>query len=480
VSIYGGYAGQGAADPDARDVSLYLTILSGDIGVAGNKADNSYHVVTAMWVGAATSLDGVTVTGGNANGSGSLQLYGGGILVFHSSPTLVNCIFSGNSAGGNSVHSGGGGGMSSLSSSPTLINCIFSGNSANYGGGTYSSFSSPTLTNCTFSGNSASIGGGMYSEFSSPILTNCILWGNVASSSPQIRQSGGVATVTYSNIQGGHAGTGNINADPLFVRNPSRGPDNVWGTADDDYGDLRLRPESPCVDRGNNNAVGLAGITTDLAGRPRFVDIALTPDAGLGTPPIIDMGAYEVQWRAPTWLDPAGLATWDFDAYCLDIGHQTLVVAADDGNRDERLAEVREFISAGRSGGAGIVSSAAGEDQWVMVTLDEGGNILVRLALKGDVTLDDRLDGDDYFEMDRAFLFAGGGLAPAADLNLDGAIDGRDYFLLDLHFLRGVGAITVSAGAVPQWSAAGAGDVFCGRRIAEELLVEDEAVLVAA
>src|SRR5215217_3268393 len=39
VSVLGGYAGYGAGDPNARDVAAYATVLSGDIGVAGNVAD---------------------------------------------------------------------------------------------------------------------------------------------------------------------------------------------------------------------------------------------------------------------------------------------------------------------------------------------------------------------------------------------------------------------------------------------------------
>jgi len=50
VSIKGGYAGFGEANPNARDTVLYETIFSGDldgndIGFSNN-AENSYHVVT--------------------------------------------------------------------------------------------------------------------------------------------------------------------------------------------------------------------------------------------------------------------------------------------------------------------------------------------------------------------------------------------------------------------------------------------------
>ena len=272
VSIYGGYAGFGAADPDARNTSLYPTILSGDIGTLGNSDDNSYHVLIAASTYLSTVLDGVTITLGCADGTGVNQNFGGGLLSVSASPTLTNCIFSGNSA----IRDGGGIYYSKNSSS-TLTNCIFTGNSAiRDGGGIYSS-SSPTLTNCTFTNNTATNGSAIFDGASiSLILTNSILWNN--GSKPVYICYNTAATITYNDIQGGYSGTGNLNADPLFVRNPSPGADSKWGTADDDYGDLRLQLASPCINKGHNPANTSA---TDLAGNPRIINS------------IIDMGAYE-------------------------------------------------------------------------------------------------------------------------------------------------------------------------------------------
>ena len=145
--------------------------------------------------------------------------------------------------------------------------------------------SSAMVTNCTFSGNTAiDSGGGMSNFNSSPMVTNCILW----SDSPD-EIAGGTPTVTFSDVQGGFPGTGNIDADPQFI--DADGPDNIPGTEDDD---LRLSPGSPCIDAGDNTAVPL-GVTTDLDGNPRFVDDPGIADTGIGPAPVVDMGAYEFQ-----------------------------------------------------------------------------------------------------------------------------------------------------------------------------------------
>ncbi len=212
---------------------------------------------------------------------------------YNSSPTLTNVTFSGNSA------PYGGGMFNYYNSSPTLTNVTFSGNSASIdGGGMYNDYnSSPTLTNVTFSGNSANNrGGGMYNHsYSNPTLTNVILWGDTASNGPEIYNDSSSATISYSLIQGGcpagaTCGAGMLYVDPLFV--------NAAG------GNLRLGFGSPAIDAGNNAAVP-PGVTTDLDGRPRFVDISAVPDTGNGTPPIVDMGAYEVQHYVDVALDKA-------------------------------------------------------------------------------------------------------------------------------------------------------------------------------
>jgi hypothetical protein len=283
VTLKGGYAGYGTVDPDARNTELYETILSGDI-----VGDNSYHVVIGSGTDSTAVLDGFTITGGNANGS---------------------------------YPNDNGGGMGNKYSDPTITNCTFSGNSAEYGGGMSNiRESSPIITNCTFSGNSAGDGGGggMYNyNYSDPTITNCILWGN---GTEIVDEDNSVSTVTYSCIEDGWSGAGsnNTSGDPLFV--DADGPDNIYGTDDDN---LRLSPGSPCVDAGNNGAVP-AGVTTDLDGWDRIAD-----GDGYITK-VIDMGAYEFSWASlgdfdgqydvdsndlliftQAWLTESGDLLWD-------------------------------------------------------------------------------------------------------------------------------------------------------------------------
>jgi hypothetical protein len=272
VGIYGGYAGYGAGNPDARDVTAYATILSGDIGVAGDSADNSYHVVVGSDADSTAILDGFTITAGNANGT-SPDDSGGGMLNSSGNATLVNCTFIGNSA-----YSKGGAIYDDVSCSPALANCMFIGDTAYYGGAVYNDlYCSPTLSGCTFSSNWAAAGGAMYDdEMSSPRVANCIIW---SSGQSPIFDNSSAAVITCSDIQGGCAGIGNINTDPMFVRSPWTGPDGLFGTADDDY-DLHLRYGSPALDVGSNAAIPL-GVTTDLAGNARIQD------------DVVDIGAYE-------------------------------------------------------------------------------------------------------------------------------------------------------------------------------------------
>ena len=274
LAIYGGFtSGQTQLSQRDSDPATNGTRLSGDLnGNDGanfaNNGENSYHVTVGSNTNATAVLDGFTVSGGNANGSGN-DVDGAGMLNFSGSPSLTNVTLSGNSA------SFGGGIFNGNSSSPTLTNVTLSGNSAIQGGGIFNfTGSSPTLTHVTLSGNSAANGGGVYNDFDcAPSLRNCILWGN---SGGEIANEVGSASVSDSLVQGGYGGGTNIlDADPQFVT-------PITAAAPTTTGNLRLRSTSPAVNAGNNLVTNPALPATDLDGAPRIV-------GGM-----VDLGAYEL------------------------------------------------------------------------------------------------------------------------------------------------------------------------------------------
>ncbi len=213
-------------------------------------------------------------SGGAIGGSGSIALLqctfidnhvgtttpGSGGAVKMDSAKMINCHFEAN--GVSMVDSTAGGAVAI--DSGLLFNCVFAANVADNGGG----FSgSAEIHNCTFTQNEANLGAAIDGD---AVVSNTVAWNNTGDSING-------AVVTYSDIQGGWAGEGNIDADPLFV--------------DPDNGDYRLSPGSPCIDAGDNTTVVCA--LFDLDGNERFADDPRTRDTGFGRPPITDMGAYE-------------------------------------------------------------------------------------------------------------------------------------------------------------------------------------------
>jgi predicted outer membrane repeat protein len=329
VAIKGGYAGFGEPDPDVRDITAYETTLSGDVGIVGKGTDNSYHVITGSGTDTTAVLDGFIITGGNANGSYP-DYMGGGMYSNSGNPTLINCTFINNSARDY------GGGMYSWGGSPILTNCTFTRNSSDIlGGGIYyGDATSATLTNCTFSGNSADYGGGGIYTPSGIKMTNCILWANWSRGGmyerAQVVSWSLRSSVNYCCIQGltgNFGGVGNTGSDPMFVGEPSSGPDGVWGTVDDDFIDLHLSCVSPCLDAGTNVTTPPLP-STDPDGNPRIVN---------GT---VDMGAYEgsnqafVIGSAPALVPEGGTAVFTVALSCEPSDSIDVTVTNHSGDTD--------------------------------------------------------------------------------------------------------------------------------------------------
>lgn len=250
VAIYGGFAGITETLRSQRNWNTNVTILSGYWWIPA-QAHHVYHVVTGGNNILATAvLDGFTITGGNANGTGNDGL-GGGMLNVYGGPTLSNLVFSGNSAGsgGGMYDYGGwaptltnvkfsgnsstvyGGGMRSENGLAKLTSVTFIGNSAAYGGGMYVGGNGPTLVNVTFDGNTAtSDGGGMHNSMANPSVTNVAFSGNSAGSSGA-GMSNDNCTLTLTNVtfSGNYAelyggAISNINGTDLTIVNSI-----LWG-----------------------------------------------------------------------------------------------------------------------------------------------------------------------------------------------------------------------------------------------------------
>lgn len=335
VPIYGGFPSGGGGWQD-RNPAAFPTILSGDLDGDGSAdaGDSCSIVVAPSGLDASVVLDGFTVSG--AYHKDGCAGTGGGMRIESSSPTVSRCIFTGNLAvsggGGIGVTDGGapaivncaflgnvsefhGGALFSTQSSPVIVNSTFDSNIAviHDGGGIYVWDGTPKVSSCTFTRNQASKGGAIASITSALAITNSILWDDVSAAVPA-EPSGRLElwvfadpphpTVTYSDVKGSGGsgaswapvatdGGGNRDADPLFV-----------------LGTLRLATlptASPAIDAGSNALVldDLAdldhdGVTAeatplDLDGLPRFEDVSSVVDTGSGTPPIVDMGAYEAR-----------------------------------------------------------------------------------------------------------------------------------------------------------------------------------------
>ncbi|MHC4517288.1 MAG: right-handed parallel beta-helix repeat-containing protein [Planctomycetota bacterium] len=313
----GTYSGSGNQDIDFRGKAITLRSTSGPKStiISCDPGHRGFHFHGAE--GANTILSGFTIQGGQpasgvSQGGGILceassptisncvitgfsATKGGGIaLVGHSQAMIANCVIQNNSA------SSEGGGIYCWESAPTISgcriahnsgpqnlegggaycggsltevlfqNCIFSKNTAYAGAGLFTEWSTSvgssfqrtrvTIINCTIAQNQLSDpatwpypGGGIESIGTDILIYNTIVWYNdgnaVVIGSPVIYEP-----VNYSNIQGGYAGVGNINQDPLFAStaNEDYHLQSTYGRYDPQFsGWVNDGRRSPCVDTGD-------------------------------------------------------------------------------------------------------------------------------------------------------------------------------------------------------------------------------------
>jgi len=261
-----------------------ITVISIDPNdpcvVAGTviQGDGTTSVVTFFGhEDASCTLAGFTITGG------SVEMGGAGIIGNHTLATITNCFITNNaSVYGGAVaycdgtirhctiweNTGGCGGVCNCDG--TISNCLvaYNGYGSMYGNGCGICGCDGTIIGCTIASNE-----NYGVNNCNGAITNCIVWDNPG----QILDS---SQPTYSCWPDGTSGTGNINADPLFI-NP----------ADGDY---HLMVNSPCVNAGDPFST-LGPGETDIDGEPRIINR------------FIDMGSDEVNYEGPLLkISPVG------------------------------------------------------------------------------------------------------------------------------------------------------------------------------
>jgi parallel beta-helix repeat protein len=163
-----------------------------------------------------------------------------GIYCSAASPTITNCSIVDNVGAGIKLDMGG---------SPTVTNCIISGNGSSgiamfiFTAGRNILINSPTIVNCTIADNSeAGLSEG------TPTVLNSIIYDN------DIQITSSDAIVTYSNVQGGYPGNGNIDVEPFFA-DPAKGDYHFksqagrWDPASQSWTTDQVN--SPCIDAGD-------------------------------------------------------------------------------------------------------------------------------------------------------------------------------------------------------------------------------------
>lgn len=238
---------------EQREANVEDTVIQNNTCAMGSTGAGGYHCNVGV---AGNAIRGCTIRGNQGGRTGGMTLTG---------PVVVERTEITENTGTDS-----GGGVRIDEGDPSFIACEISKNTAPDGGGVYvnSSGSNVSFLGCTIADNSD------HGIFLDGLVTvdNAIVWGN----GPAAFENDTALNlqVNWSDVQGGVAGTGNMDTNPLFVSALA--------------GNYHLRSTSPCIDGGDPSYV------TD----PNDLDIDGDPRVVNGR---IDMGADE--WNAVLMAD---------------------------------------------------------------------------------------------------------------------------------------------------------------------------------
>jgi tetratricopeptide (TPR) repeat protein len=214
---------------------------------------------------------------------------GGAIYVACDSVNVINSKFYNNTA----VE---GGAVCVDSVMTNIVGSYFSGNHADNGSAISVRSSNANIINCSMLGNIPSEGGNTLAfNYSNARVVNSILWDNKDSLSDyQIYLQNGSSPSFYNcNIEDGLASIHGNSYQGIYSSNISSPP----GYVEDPEFAYLLDPQSPCINAGSTNNIGLGLLPeSDVEGNPRI---------DLGSY-LIDIGAYELPASA-------SVVTWNQD-----------------------------------------------------------------------------------------------------------------------------------------------------------------------
>ena len=282
--VIGNYARGGGIQCEYSNPSIIGNLITGNLVVGHYSRGGGISIYYAS-----PTINGNVISGNAVDYHQNRHGDGGGIYCYLSDPRIMGNVISDNYAGSDGAGIGcrgfngviesnfilnnsafyGGAGIDGYHLESSIKNNVIAGNSALVGAGIHLRRSSPEIINNSISGNSSDVTSGIYAiHYSNPRIINIIIWGNAVSAYGQLYIANGLGSVTYSCIQYGYSGEGNLDNDPLF-RDPENGDFHLMSTACGDTDD------SPSID----------------SGHPDINDELLNCLRGQGTI-LSDMGAY--------------------------------------------------------------------------------------------------------------------------------------------------------------------------------------------
>jgi len=371
VTIKGGFAGVGAADPNLRDSALFATILTGDL--AGNDdpndqstlSDNSFHVVTAEGASSDTVLDGLIIAHGYADDEHGAALYNeggslvvrdctfrdngahhgdGGVYSYKSNLRIEHCRFIHNGAHEGSgalrncegsleviasefIENGSGHEAAAVDNEKgqaVLFGCMFRANGNDRRGTVWSS-GKLSLLYCTFVDNDGCCGvGALECTDGSATIAHCLFYRNRADRAGALSIVGGSVSLEQCTFYGNVCTDGESGG--VYCRPPSPSMDGVIPAAS--------LHANMCIFWANHGEGPVTDYAAQISGDPNFVTVEYccvqgwTPNRGgignIGVDPLFvapDAGDFHLQSQTGHW-DGASLA-WvadDVTSPCIDAG----------------------------------------------------------------------------------------------------------------------------------------------------------------